>query len=148
MHTPNYRPLQSQSFQQPGGLPGDPHGRQMVRREDHETHLSICSLHVRTGGGLAWASVPLTLLERSPAGARGPGGDPQQAKGGVWRPMGPCAPASCLTEQRWQHHTHRETGEAKTQTRCPVAVYWRQVLEASICYFCLCQSHVMGGGKL
>lgn len=40
-------PLQSQSFQQPGGLPGDHQGRQMVRREEPETHLSICSLDVR-----------------------------------------------------------------------------------------------------
>lgn len=33
--------LRSQSFQQSGGLPGEHQGRQMVRREEQETHLSI-----------------------------------------------------------------------------------------------------------
>lgn len=85
----------------------------MARREEHETHLSI-----RMGGGSVWLAVPLILLERSPAGARGPGADPQKTGRGGWTPKDPHAPASCFTELGRQY-THGESGAAKRQTRCP-----------------------------
>lgn len=33
---------------------------------------------------------------------------------------------------------------SKKTDKMPMAVYWRHILEASICYFRLCQSHAMG----
>lgn len=86
----------------------------MARREEQETHLSITM-----EGGSTWMAVTRILLERSPAGAREPGGGHTRKSGrGGWRSTDPHAPASCLTELRWQH-THGETGAAKRQTRCP-----------------------------
>lgn len=104
--------LQPGSFSQPGRLPGDHPGKQMVGREEQETDLFIRSLDVRAERqlgadvGTGWAQLSeeswrevrslTSVWSLGPGGLEGPHSRPQEGQEGGWGswPL-VCQPAAC-----------------------------------------------------